>query len=98
MNPRLGKNKLDSNQLVWCLGVLLLAAGCQRAQPPVFHMNMEQAVSGETPTSPEYQQEIANVLGALFGTPDEPYAPPESGLDLSRLQMAAGATWSNEKG
>lgn len=98
MNPRLGKNKLDSNQLVWCLGVLLLAVGCQRAQPPVFRMNMVQAVSGETPTSPEYQQEIANVLGALFGTPDEPYAPPETGLDLSRLQMAAGASWSDKKG
>jgi len=80
------------------LAVLLLAAGCQRAQPPEFRLNMVQAVSEETPTSPEYQQEIADVLGALFGTPDEPFAPPESGLDLNQLRMAGGPAWSDEKG
>jgi len=98
MNHRLGIYKLGSNQLACCLSVLLFAIGCQRAQPPEFRLNMVQAVSDETPTSPEYQQDIANVLGALFGTPDEPYAPPESGLDQSRLRMAAGASWSDKKG
>jgi len=91
-------HKFCKSKFTGCLGVLLLAVGCQRAQPPEFRLNMVQAVSEETPTSPEYQQEIADVLGALFGTPDEPYAPPEAGLDLGQLRMAAGPAWSDEKG
>jgi len=98
MNHRLVSNSLGSNKLVWCLGVLLLAVGCERAQPPEFRLNMVQAVSEETPTSPAYQQEISDVLGALFGTPDEPFAPPEAGLDQDKLRMAAGPSWSDEKG
>jgi len=98
MNHKFDSNQLSSKPLTGCLGVLLLLAGCQRAQPPEFRLNMVQAVSEETPTSPEYQQEIADLLGALFGTPDEPYAPPEAGLDLGQLRMAAGPSWSDEKG
>ncbi len=59
---------------------------------------MVKMVSEETPTAQEYQQEIADVLGALFGTPDEPFALPETGLNAIQLQMAAGSAWSDEKG
>ena len=34
----------------------------------------------------EQQQEIANMLTAMFGTPDEPFVLPETGLDLEKLQ------------
>ena len=79
----------------WCLlGVSFIAAGCGQADPPAFRLNMTQMVSAETPTSPAYQQEIADVLDAVFGTPDEPFALAETGLDMSRLRRAAGKAWS----
>lgn len=49
-------------------------------------------------TGAEYQQEIANVLAAMFGTPDEPVALTESGLNQNRLTLAAGAAWNDESG
>ncbi|MEM8945617.1 MAG: cytochrome c [Planctomycetota bacterium] len=80
--------------------VALLSAafisGCDSVDPPAFRMNMVEAVSYET--SSDYQQEIADVLGALFGTPDEPFALPETGLDQSKLTQSAGAAWSDEEG
>jgi mono/diheme cytochrome c family protein len=80
-------------------GVLVaLFAGCDRPAAPQFHLNMVQMVSEATPTPLEYQQQIADVLEAMFGTPDKPFALPESGLDERKLKMAAGAAWSDEKG
>ncbi len=78
------------------MGVVALGVGCVPSEPPAFHMNMVEAVSNEL--SPEYQQEIADVLGALFGTPDEPFALPVAGLDPVQLRMAAGPAWSDKKG
>ena len=75
---------------------LLAALGCEQAPPPQFHANMVKVVSNET--NQAYQQEIANVLGAMFGTPDHPFAFPESGLDQQRLDLAAGAVWSDVVG
>ena len=83
---------------IWCLSAATLLVGCGKSDPPEFRLNMTQLVSVETPTAPDYQEEIANVLGALFGTPDEPFAMPETGLDMSRLRMAAGPAYSSEKG
>ena len=48
--------------------------------------------------SPTNQQAIANILDAMFGTPDEPFALPETGLDLRKLKMAAGPVWSDRAG
>ena len=82
-----------------CLAGLSAAAlliGCGKVDPPAFRMNMVEAVSYET--APEYQQEIADVLGALFGTPDEPFALPATGLDASLLRQSAGPAWSDEEG
>ena len=78
---------LRKNLAGW-LAVAALFAGCDTADTPKFRLNMTQMVSTETPLTQESQQEIANVLGALFGTPDDPYAVPQTGLDLSRLKMA----------
>ncbi|MEO2046999.1 MAG: cytochrome c [Pirellulales bacterium] len=78
------------------MGLFLLLTGCEQSQPPEFRLNMVQMVSLET--APAYQQEIADVLGALFGTPDEPFAMPETGLDQSQLKLAAGPAWSGEEG
>ena len=74
---------------------LALLVGCDVGEPPVFRLNMVQMVTQEI--SLEYQQEIADVLGALFGSPDEPFALPETGLDQTKLSIAAGAAWSDEQ-
>lgn len=76
--------------------VILAAAGCEQAPEPQFHANMLRMVVNET--SDSYQQEVADVLAAMFGTPDEPYAFPESGLDQNLLKLAAGAAYSDAEG
>ncbi|MCH8840198.1 MAG: hypothetical protein IH831_05890 [Planctomycetes bacterium] len=81
------KRDLRNLKLLCCLAAVA-SVGCDKVDPPAFRLNMVEAVSNET--APEYQQEISNVLGAMFGTPDEPYALPETGLDLGRLRLAAG--------
>jgi mono/diheme cytochrome c family protein len=83
------------------MGSLLLAAmavGCDTPAAPEFHLNMVQMTSDATPTPEAYQQDIANVLDAMFGTPDKPFALPETGLDNRKLQMAAGPAWSDKAG
>lgn len=84
--------------LVGFVALTALVVGCDKPAAPQFHLNMVQMVSEATPTPPEYQQQIADVLEAMFGTPDKPFALPESGLDERKLKMAAGAAWSDEKG
>jgi len=89
--------ELDSKVfLAVASGLFLLAAGCDQPQSPKYHLNMVQMVSQET--SPEYQQEIANVLGGMFGSPDKPFALPATGLDQNRLNIAAGPAWSDQQG
>ncbi|HEX4130271.1 MAG TPA: cytochrome c [Pirellulales bacterium] len=84
---------------------LLLVAGCGKNTSPRFHLNMqgknpadfapgvkdnEQRIKG--------RQDIATALYAMFGTPDDPYVFPESGLDLAKVQMAAGPAGGNADG
>lgn len=76
--------------------MLLAALGCGQAPPPRFHANLVKLSVNET--SDPYQQEIANVLEAMFGTPDKPFAFPESGLDQQRLDLSAGPAWSDKAG
>jgi mono/diheme cytochrome c family protein len=101
----------------WCglpllLGLVALVAGCGRATPPEFHLNLQgrdpndfKLVGGESAedrkskeTRIKGRQDIVNVLYAMFGTPDEPYVFPESGLDLDKIKLAAGPTGGNEDG
>ena len=96
MNRKSSNNLQNSSVATVAMVLLTLMPGCDTAQPPVFRLNMVEAVVQDTPT--EYQQEIADVLGAMFGTPDEPYAMAETGLDQRRLDRAAGPAWSDVKG
>ena len=70
--------------------------GCSETGPPPFRLNMMNVVSRQL--SRDHQDAIANTLGAMFGTPDEPYALPETGLDQRKLVMAAGPVWSDKVG
>jgi mono/diheme cytochrome c family protein len=43
------------------------------------------------------RQAVANIIEALFGTPDDPHLPADVKLDLKKLRLAAGPTASHEK-
>jgi len=86
--------RLKYLRLFCCLAVVV-AAGCDTVEPS-FRLNMVEAVSNDTGDA--YQQEIQNVLGGMFGSPDAPYVLPETGLDQARLQVAAGPAWSDQAG
>src|SRR3954462_2806023 len=82
----------------WWLAVLAAAAlsGCGKIDPPPFRLNMTNVVAKQI--APENQQAIANVMDAMFGTPDEPFAMAETGLNVRLLKMAAGPVWSDQVG
>jgi mono/diheme cytochrome c family protein len=71
-------------------------AGCGKIDPPPFRLNMTNVVAKQI--APENQQAIANIMDAMFGTPNTPFAMPETGLNLRLLKMAAGPVWSDEVG
>jgi mono/diheme cytochrome c family protein len=71
-------------------------AGCGQTPPPAFRLEMTSVVDKQI--SPAHQKAIANILAAMFGTPDEPFAMPETGLNQRKLVMAAGPVWSDEQG
>ena len=73
-------------------------AGCVKSEsePPKFRLDMTQVAANQI--VPQHQQAIADILDAMFGTPDEPFALPETGLDLRKLKMAAGPVWSDQAG
>jgi mono/diheme cytochrome c family protein len=73
--------------------VLASAAGCTQAPPPEFRLNMVQAATNEI--SEPAEQQIADVLGAMFGTPDAPQVLPDMGLDQQKLMLAAGPAWTD---
>jgi mono/diheme cytochrome c family protein len=77
-------------------GVAVALCGCSESSPPPFRLDMLQMVSNDI--SPDHQKAIADILGAMFGTPDEPFVLSETGLDLRKLKMAAGPVWSDQQG
>ncbi len=46
----------------------------------------------------QQQKDIATVLEAMFGTPDNPRLLAEMGLDGRKVRIAAGPVWSEESG
>jgi len=90
--------------LVICI-TALLAAGCGKTQPASFRLNTVYATKTTAPEgdsekpwsswSQERQKQVATILEAMFGTPDQPVALAESGLDAAKLQLAAGPVRSD---
>src|SRR5688572_32310672 len=68
--------------------------GCGKTEPPPFRLDMTNVVAKQI--APRHQNDIANILAAMFGTPDVPFAMPETGLNQRMLEMAAGPVWSEE--
>lgn len=78
------------------ISLLVAVAGCGRSEPAAFRLNMPEIVANRI--VPDHQQIIADTLGAMFGTPDEPFALQETGLNLTKLEQAAGPVWSDKAG
>ena len=81
-----------------CIATLLVLlatalSGC-RSKPPQFAVNSE----GREPIGVGQEQVVLDTLGQLFGTPDEPKSPPDTGLDVELLAAAAGPVRSDEEG
>ena len=78
-----------------CLALSLLLTGCGRSEPQ-YHLDMVAIAEMQIPA--DQQQEIANALDAMFGTPNQPFVLPESGLDITKIRMAAGPVRSDQFG
>ena len=84
---------------LWMLVIVAavgVSVGCGKTEPPPFRLNMTNVVAKQI--APDHQQAIANILGAMFGSPDQPVALPETGLQQKWLTMAAGPVWSDKEG
>ncbi|MBM4009901.1 MAG: cytochrome c [Planctomycetes bacterium] len=92
-------------RVVPVLAVLVAAVGCGRTPPAAFRLNMVQATKSAAPEAGmekpwagwarERQAQVATILEAMFGTPDEPVALAETGLDHAKLALAAGPVRSD---
>jgi len=78
------------------LATLLACTGCGGVPPAWFRPNMVEATKQRLTSAQESQ--VATVMLALFGTPDEPVALPETGLDQAKLDLAAGPVHSDATG
>ena len=76
--------------------VLMASAGCGRTPAASFRPNMVEATKQRL--TPEQEQQVATILLAMFGTPDEPVCLPEAGLDEAKLRLAAGPVRSDIAG
>ncbi len=84
--------------------LVLVAVGCGPTPPASFRLNMVEAVSpsaekdsisAEMALTTEQEKQVATILTALFGTPDEPECLPETGLNKAKLILAAGPVRSD---
>jgi mono/diheme cytochrome c family protein len=88
--------RLVSRTCVAAALALVSLAGCGKTPPPQFHLNMVDIALNDVKA--DKQQNIANALDAMFGTPNEPFVLAETGLSLRKLQTAAGPVGSDELG
>lgn len=75
---------------VWSivLAGLVVLAGCGKTEPPQFRLDMTNVVAKQI--APVHQAAMANILAGMFGTPNDPFALPATGLNQRKLAMAAG--------
>lgn len=97
-------NRTGVAVLAACLAV---GAGCGPTPPASFRLNLVEAISPtaekdaidlDRALTPEQEKQVATILAAMFGTPDEPVCLPETGLDPAKLRLAAGPVRSDIMG
>ncbi|MGY8767609.1 MAG: c-type cytochrome [Pirellulales bacterium] len=89
---------------LFCIALFVLS-GCSK--PAEYSLNLvavhKAELALEASFVTEHQlQPIAEVLEAMFGTPDNPFVPPAPGieevLDIDKIRMAAGPYGTDELG
>ncbi|MEI7780800.1 MAG: c-type cytochrome [Planctomycetota bacterium] len=75
-----------------CL-LLVVAVGCGPTPSASFRPNMVESTKQRL--SVDQERQVATVLLAMFGTPDEPVVLSETGLDEAKLRLAAGPVRSD---
>jgi mono/diheme cytochrome c family protein len=94
----------SSRLIVPVIALLAAVSGCGPTPPASFRLNMVEAISptaekdsidAEQALTVEQQKQVATILLAMFGTPDDPVCLPETGLDLAKLKLAAGPVRSD---
>lgn len=75
---------------------LMASTGCGRTPAASFRPNMVEATKQRLTS--EQEQQVATILLAMFGTPDDPVCLPEAGLDEAKLRLAAGPVRSDIAG
>ena len=81
---------------LFALSAAILAVGmtgCGRTPAASFRPNMVEATKQRL--TPDQERQVATVLLAMFGTPDDPVCLPETGLDEAKLRLAAGPVRSD---
>ena len=71
----------------------LLSVGCGKTPSASYRLNMVEATKQRL--TPDQERQVATVLLAMFGTPDDPVALPETGLDEAKLRLASGPVRSD---
>jgi mono/diheme cytochrome c family protein len=94
----------SSRLIVPIVAVLVTAPGCGPTPPASFRLNMVEAIAptaekdsvdAEQALTSDQQKQVATILLAMFGTPDDPVCLPETGLDSAKLKLAAGPVRSD---
>lgn len=78
------------------LAFALSLTGCGKPDAPRFHLNVVAAVKARV--GAPAQQQIANILQALYGSPDQPRLPPEVPFKEALIARAAGPVASDIHG
>jgi mono/diheme cytochrome c family protein len=93
--------------------VLALLAGCTQTDPPTFRLNLQGRSPDDFQLTGKEQDDaaregkqqnaaqlkaVSTVLYAMFGEPNSPYVLPEAGLDLRKIELAAGRTGGDQSG
>lgn len=89
---------------LFLVGVALAVSGCGATPPASFRANLVEAtaptgekdlITADQALTSDQQRQVATILLAMFGTPDDPVALPETGLDIAKLRLAAGPVRSD---
>lgn len=84
MKRFLRRTSLAAGFALMCCAML---TGCGRSVAQ-FHLDMIEAKKDKV--SAQQEQQIANILTAMFGTPDDPFVLPQTGLNLEKIRLASG--------
>lgn len=111
VNENCGVNKSIWSRWVTAIGLSVLAVlmGCgaptaEFRRYETFAHKVAESAGLEKGFSRDQMQGLDETMQALFGTPDAPTLPAVDGIEIgkimnsSRLSMASGPVWSDEKG